>query len=87
MKLIDKDKVVIGVERMLHETVNNTDGSLYYGGRVSAFTAILSFLDTLEVKEVNLESEVEKCLKKYQMLAVGKKDFTCIAKHFFELGH
>lgn len=40
----------------------------------------------IEVKKVDLESEVEKCLKKYKMLAVGKKDFTCIAKHFFELG-
>ena len=43
-------------------------------------------LKNKEVKEVDLESEVEKCLKKYQMLAVGRKDFECIAKHFFGLG-
>ena len=47
---------------------------------------ILSFLDTLEVKDVDLNEEIEKCLKRHSMLAVGKKDFTDIAKHFFELG-
>ena len=47
---------------------------------------LLSFLDTLEVKEVDLEKEIEKSLKRHSMLAVGKKDFTDIAKHFFELG-
>ena len=44
------------------------------------------FIDTLEAKEVDLEKEIEKCLKQHSMLAVGKKDFTDIAKHFFELG-
>lgn len=57
MKLIDKDALVAEIERMLHETVNNTDGSPYYGGRAGAFTAILSFLGTLEVKEVIAEQE------------------------------
>lgn len=37
-------------------------------------------------EEVELEKEIEKCLKRHNMLAVGKKDFTDIAKHFFELG-
>ena len=41
---------------------------------------------TLEVKEVDLTEEIEKYLKQYSMLAVGRKDFTDIAKHFFELG-
>jgi hypothetical protein len=40
----------------------------------------------IEVKEVDLNEEIEKYLKRYSMLAVGKKDFTDIAKHFFELG-
>ena len=57
MKLIDKDALVAEIERMLHETVNNTDGSPYYGGRAGAFTAILSFINTLEVKEVIAEQE------------------------------
>lgn len=127
MKLIDKDALVAEIERMLHETVNNTDGSPYYGGRAGAFTAILSFINTLEtkeeildeegktklmkkcvhkaykrgydmgvlktinemnhnIKEVDLEKEIEKCLKHYRMVAVGRKDFAEIAKHFVEFG-
>ena len=40
-----------------------------------------------EVKKVvNLEEEIEKCLKQYHMLALGKKDFTNIARYFFEIG-
>ncbi len=44
------------------------------------------FLPTLEVKGVDMEKEIDECLKKHNMLAIGKKDFTEIAKHFFELG-
>ena len=40
----------------------------------------------VEVKKVDLEKEIENCLKQHSMLAVGKKDFTDIAKHFYELG-
>ena len=69
MKLIDKDALVAEIERMLHETVNNTDGSPYYGGRAGAFTAILSFINTLEVKEEVLDEEgktklMKKCVHK-----------------------
>jgi len=55
-------------------------------GEYNALSKLESFLDTLEVKEVTIDEEIEKCLKKYNMLAVGKKDFAEIAKHFFELG-
>lgn len=69
MKLIDKDALVAEIERMLHETVNNTDGSPYYGGRAGAFTAILSFINTLETKEEILDEEgktklMKKCVHK-----------------------
>ena len=69
MKLIDKDALVAEIERMLHETVNNTDGSPYYGGRAGAFTSILSFIGTLETKEEILDEEgktklMKKCVHK-----------------------
>lgn len=69
MKLIDKDALVAEIERMLHETVNNTDGSPYYGGRAGAFTSILSFINTLETKEEILDGEgktklMKKCVHK-----------------------
>lgn len=41
---------------------------------------------TLEVKKVDLNEEIEKCLKQHSMLAVGKKDFADIAKYFYSLG-
>jgi len=83
MKLIDKDALVAEIERMLHETVNNTDGSPYYGGRAGAFTAILSFINTLEVKDVDLDNhtimeEIRKC-------GCNPSEFD-VARHFFELG-
>lgn len=43
-------------------------------------------IDTIEVKEVDLDEEIEKCLKQYHMIAVGKEEFEPIAKHFFEIG-
>lgn len=55
-------------------------------GRLIGYKDALHKIKTLEVKEVDLNEEIEKCLKKHNMLAVGKKDFTDIAKHFFELG-
>lgn len=60
MNLIDKDALVAEIERMLHETVNNTDGSPYYGGRAGAFTSILSFINALEVTGVDLETDAER---------------------------
>ena len=55
-------------------------------GISESLQSLLPFIDTFEVKEVDLEKEIEKCLKQHNMLAVGKKDFTDIANHFFELG-
>ena len=95
MKLIDKDKVVAEIERMLHETVNNTDGSHYYGGRAGAFTSILSFINALEVKDVDLEKECDTWRHNHFH---GRRDKEAsgeylernsqleLAKHFFELG-
>lgn len=51
---------------------------------------ILAWLDTLEsekpMNQERFEEEVEKCLKHYQMIAVGKRDFTDIARHFAQWG-
>ena len=92
MKLIDKDALFAEIESRLREIKCITalkDGDFeegYLVGKESAYKVILSFLDTLEVKETDLNEEIEKCLKRHSMLTVGKKDFTDIAKHFFELG-
>ena len=48
---------------------------------------ILSFLDTLKVKEVDLKKEIELVKGDYEQVDVAwNNDFDFIAKHFFELG-
>ena len=81
MKLIDKDALVVEIERRRNDYINS-----FMTEQVYMLNNVLDFLDTLEVKEVDLNEEIEKCLKRHSMLAVGKKDFTDLAKHFFELG-
>ena len=48
---------------------------------------ILSFIDTLEAKEVDMEKEIESYFKGFgKFPSVGIDDCIDIAKHFFELG-
>jgi hypothetical protein len=48
---------------------------------------LLSFLYTLEVREVNLDKEIESYFKGFgKFPSVGIDDCIDIAKHFFELG-
>ena len=95
MKLIDKAAAVAVIENRIEICAKQREDMLNVqcytlADDASARMAELNFIkdsfDTLEVKEVDLNEEIEKCLKKHSMLAVGKKDFTDIAKHFFELG-
>ena len=79
---IDKDALVAEIDK--RKIGYNTDGK--HTVEYNTVKKILDILDTLEVKEVDLDEEIEKCLKRHSMLAVGKKDFTDLAKHFFELG-
>ena len=75
---INKDILVAEIERLYDEK-----GAFY---AADVLYNLEEWLDTLEVKEVDLDEEIEKCLKRHSMLALGKKDFTDIAKQFFELG-
>ena len=89
MKLIDKDALVAEIERLdaLYHTSKNLTGDLFIQG-------LFSFIDTLEVKEVDLEHEVESywkqcdmtwCKDAYSMMHI-RSILSDIAKHFYELG-
>ena len=81
---ISKTVVVSEIERM--QKILNLDDC---GGRsVMAWSVgFKNFLDTLEVKEVNLEKEIESYFKGFGKFAsVGIDDCIDIAKYFFELG-
>lgn len=68
----------------------------YYQGKAEAYKETLSFLNTLEVKEVDLEKEMYEwrhnhfCGKRDDKGAAGewltRKSQLDIAKHFFKLG-
>jgi len=71
---IDKAALVAEIERISFK--NFFDGSLYVDTE-----ELLTFLNTLEVKEVDLEKEYEKYYEQERYIQTFK-----LAKHFFELG-
>ena len=85
MKLIDKDALVAEIEKRKRQNLLNE-------GAFEEDIDILSLLDTLEVKEVDLEKEFESFLDNIEGVPrmwhseeqiEWAKD---IAKHFFEIG-
>jgi len=57
MKLIDKDALVVEIEKMKNEAYPHSD---WNHGYVTSCEKLLSFLNTLETKEVNLEQEIQQ---------------------------
>lgn len=56
-------------------------------GRLSICKELMNFLDTFEVKEVDLEREIALVKGDYEQVDVAwNNDFDFIARHFFELG-
>ena len=78
--LIDKDALVAEIDRQ--KIGYNTDGK--HSVEYNTIRKILDIIDTLEVKEVDLEKEVELWYGEY----AGNRrfDWNGFAKHFFELG-
>ena len=88
---IDKSALVAEIERRISVLkANESVISMLAGGMfVNEFKDLLSFLDTLEVKEVDLEKEVDKWYnnkapKEFENVLYS--DIEKFAKHFFELG-
>ena len=78
---IDKSALVAEIERR-KQTWQHQDQQYVNGGK-DVCDYLLGFLDTLEVKEVDLEKEFDKCCENYIF------DDECdvyIARRFFELG-
>ena len=104
MKLIDKAALVAEIEKCYNECLKRakiTDYD-YWSSKADAYHNVLVILgDTLEVKEVDLETQIEDYINShftegcdggmisdwYKVLGgVHYKDLVEIAKHFFELG-
>lgn len=106
MELIDKSTIVEEIEKRIslfkkeQKPEKWSAGGLQMnvvilGARIAMLEEILSFLNTLEVKEVNLKkvlSDLDKDIKEFVTTEEFEKDsaiyghYWAIAKHFFELG-
>ena len=77
---INKDTLVSEITKRKKRNVLNE-------GAFEEDIDILSFINTLEVKEADLEKEIELVKGDYEQVDVAwNNDFDFIAKHFFELG-
>lgn len=93
MELINKDYVVAEIEKRIKE-VSQIEKASYEIGLYDAYKTILSFLDTLEVEEVDLEKEIKEEYLKYRryggrdnmLVILNEPQFDKIAKHFIEFG-
>lgn len=100
MKLIDKDKIAAEIERRISlfkkekKTEKWSAGAsqmnvVSLGARIAMLEEIFSYLDTLEVKEVDLDEEFDKYCDNLYLIDLENEPyaelFEC-AKHFFELG-
>ena len=88
---INKDALVAEIERL--KNIYNDDENIHHVAKYNILVDILSFIDTLEVKEVNLEKELsledyKSFFEKYPDLSDdwGFDEAWIFAKHFFELG-
>ena len=91
VQYIDKSSLVVEIERRIKTNkecmlgLRNLD---YYQGKVDALNETISFINTLEVKEVDLDKEIDLVEDKYRGFeSLSRADIIDIAKHFYELGH
>jgi len=92
MKLIDKSAVIAEIKRMRDKAYPQSE---WNHGYVTSCEKILSFLDTIEVKEVDSDKEIGmyttkellwKRNKATNVFHLTQGDIDRIAKYFFELG-
>ena len=82
MKLIDKNALVSEIEKRRDDYIDSLMTAQVY-----TLCDILDFINALEVKEVNLEKEIDRELKtRWMGEYLNTEKFYESVKHFFELG-
>ena len=77
---INKSALTVEIEKRKHRNILNE-------GAFEEDIDILSLINTLEVKEVDLEKELNNYGYHYDYVSLAdRKELVDIAKHFFELG-
>ena len=93
--LIDKDKLIDEIQQIIadeeesirtFEHRKNQSELQRYNARIELLNYILSFIDTLEMKKVDLNAAVERYVEQHKSEFQGYFDIRRIARHFFELG-
>lgn len=93
MELIDKKKVCKEIKRLIDNTTSergdDVSDSYQKTGAYFVLNKLLHYIDTLEVKEVDLKKEIENYLFTYGYVLMVSDSETAVyslAKHFYELG-
>ena len=86
MELIDKAAVVAEIERIKKEEcpIDTYEGR----NKLLYFERFLSFINALEVKEVDINKEISQFIDaNFEKATIGHKlSLRRVAKHFFEFG-
>jgi len=102
MELIDKSKVIAEIEKCIDRCNTkkrscpvNTQVEAVCDNKIHVYKEILSFIDAIEQKEVDLEKEVRNYIEanftsveepdNYLTTVMQLDDMVSFAKHFFEL--
>jgi len=80
--LIDKDALVAEIDKKLAITSYVNYGTQ----RIWAYNDVKEIIDTLEVKEVDLEKELDSMITPELKFHKALPSLFDVAKHFFELG-
>jgi len=89
--LIDKAALVAEIEKRKKEAESNCSGYKSYDEHrcndctVGFYEEFLEILDTLEVKEVDLEKEIQIYIDNHNYVSEYVRTVHDVAKHFFEL--
>lgn len=93
MKLIDKDAIVAEIERRLEKIANassenNRELSTIPGAQQYELISLVQYINTLEVKEVDINNEIAQFIDtNFEKATIGHRlSLKRTAKHFFELG-
>ena len=98
---VDKSALLARIKKLKMDIGNifNEYDEGFWEGRTTAFDDVICALDTLEVKEVDLDKEIkeqidkyyENCNKKLEEMGEDDNDISFLtldgfARHFYELG-
>lgn len=87
---IDKDALIAEIEKRIAALKVECDRSkkpqFTLFGKVGGLELCLSIINSLEVKEVDLDKEIDENYQKDTSTLKTKKQYAEIAKQFFELG-